>query len=100
MARTFGQIAGQPPGSSFADRRSLHDAGVHRPLQHGISGSAQDGADSIVVSGGYEDDEDYGDVIVYTGAGGNQSSGRQVADQELTNQNLALAVSATEGLPV
>ncbi|MGN6430905.1 MAG: YDG/SRA domain-containing protein [Gaiellaceae bacterium] len=26
--------------------------------------------DSIVISGGYEDDEDYGDLIVYTGAGG------------------------------
>jgi integrase len=37
----------------------------------GISGGEREGADSIVVSGGYEDDEDYGDVIVYTGAGGN-----------------------------
>ena len=40
----------------------------------GISGAERDGADSIVVSGGYEDDEDYGNVIVYTGAGGNDPS--------------------------
>lgn len=40
-------------------------------MQAGISGSGEEGADSVVVSGGYEDDEDYGDVIVYTGHGGN-----------------------------
>jgi putative restriction endonuclease len=53
----------------FASRRDLAEAGVHPPHPHGISGSGADGADSIVVSGGYEDDEDYGDLIVYTGAG-------------------------------
>jgi putative restriction endonuclease len=101
MARVFGEIDGYPEGSEFVDRRSLHECGVHRPLQHGISGSAAEGADSIVVSGGYEDDEDFGDVIIYTGAGGNDpATSRQIADQELSNQNLALAVSATEGLPV
>jgi putative restriction endonuclease len=43
-----------------------HDAGVHRPLQAGISGAVSEGADSIVVSGGSEDDRDFGDTIVYT----------------------------------
>jgi putative restriction endonuclease len=53
------------------------------------------------VSGGYEDDEDYGETILYTGHGGRDSStGRQVADQTLTAQNLALAVSCNRGLPV
>lgn len=99
MSRVFGEIPGRPEGSAFNDRRALHDSGVHRPLQHGISGSGKEGADSIVVSGGYEDDEDFGDVIVYTGAGGNDA-GSQVTDQELANQNLALAMSAAEGLPV
>jgi putative restriction endonuclease len=70
-------------------------------LQAGISGGSQTGAESIVVSGGYEDDEDHGDTIIYTGHGGNDpQSGRQVADQTLTRQNLALAVSADRGLPV
>lgn len=79
----------------------MHDAGVHRPLQAGICGPAATGAESIVISGGYEDDEDHGDVISYTGHGGNDpESGKQVADQELARQNLALARNAMEGTPV
>jgi putative restriction endonuclease len=67
----------------------------------GISGSEKEGADSIVLSGGYEDDEDLGDEIVYTGHGGRDTeSRRQVADQRLTRGNLALAHSSIEGLPV
>ena len=65
----------------------------------GISGSSSEGADAIVLSGGYEDDFDEGDVIVYTGEGGNQQ-GKQVKDQTFTKGNLALAVSQTKGLPV
>jgi len=57
--RIFGAIAGIPVSTPFRDRRALSAAGVHRPLQAGISGSGHEGADSIVVSGGYEDDEDY-----------------------------------------
>jgi putative restriction endonuclease len=91
MARTFGHILGVPIGTLFEDRRQVASAGVHRPIQHGISGAAREGADSIVVSGGYEDDEDYGDVIVYTGAGGRDPvTGQQIADQEFRAQNLAL----------
>jgi putative restriction endonuclease len=53
------------------------------------------------VSGGYEDDEDYGDLIVYTGAGGRDpSTGAQIADQEFVGQNLSLVRSESEGLPV
>jgi putative restriction endonuclease len=101
MPRFFGPIAGVSIGSLFDSRRELHDAGVHAPLQAGISGSASEGADSIVVSGGYEDDEDYGDVIVYTGHGGNDpTTGRQVADQVLERGNLALAISGDQGFPV
>jgi putative restriction endonuclease len=59
--RLFGAIPGIPLGTAFADRRSLAQAGVHRPLQAGISGAGAEGADSVVVSGGYEDDQDYGD---------------------------------------
>jgi putative restriction endonuclease len=67
----------------------------------GIAGGEQTGADSIVVSGGYEDDEDYGDLIVYTGQGGNDpSTGRQIADQQLTLRNAGLMKSRLEGLPV
>jgi putative restriction endonuclease len=60
-----------------------------------------EGADSIVVSGGYEDDEDYGDVIIYTGHGGNDpETGKQIADQKLDRGKLALLKSRLEGLPV
>ena len=82
--RVFGEIPGYPAGSLFDDRPSLSGSRVHRPRQAGISGGGKEGADSIVVSGGYEDDEDYGNLIIYTGHGGNDSStGRQVADQTL-----------------
>ena len=81
MARMFGDIAGQPEGSRYASRQDAHYAAVHRPLQAGISGAAAERADSIVVSGGYEDDQDLGDTIVYTGHGGNDpNTGTQVAD--------------------
>jgi putative restriction endonuclease len=50
----------------------------------GISGTKAEGADSIVVSGGYKDDEDYGAEIIYTGAGGNDlGTGRQIDDQTI-----------------
>jgi putative restriction endonuclease len=99
--RVFGYIEGVPVGTTFTDRRALLEAGVHRQLQAGIAGSATEGADSIVVSGGYEDDDDFGDLIVYTGQGGNDpATKRQVAHQQLTRGNAALAESCRKGLPV
>jgi putative restriction endonuclease len=99
--RVFGDIPGVAVGTIFPDRTALAEAGVHRPLQAGISGSGLDGAESIVVSGGHEDDEDHGDEVVYTGHGGkDQKTSKQIHDQELTVGNLALARSQLEGLPV
>lgn len=69
--RIFGEIPGILRGTVFESREAVSLAGVHRPIQAGISGSAQEGADSIVLSGGYEDDLDEGSWIVYTGHGGN-----------------------------
>ena len=74
--------------------------GVHRPTVAGISGSSKQGCDSIVLNGGYVDDEDYGDLIIYTGEGGQGPSGRQVRNQQLTRGNLALKISFDEGYPV
>jgi putative restriction endonuclease len=61
-----------------------------------------DGADSIVVSGGYIDDQDLGDVIIYTGAGGNDpQTKRQVADQTVDQPgNAGLITSQLVGNPV
>ncbi|WP_020673887.1 YDG/SRA domain-containing protein [Amycolatopsis nigrescens] len=98
--RFYGEIPGYPEGSHFPDRPALQRSRVHRPGQAGISGG-QDGADSIVVSGGYVDDEDNGDEIIYTGQGGRDpGTGRQIADQELTRGNLGLVRSRQDGRPV
>ena len=61
--RVFGEIAGYAVGSPFVDRVDLARSGVHPPRMKSISGSQTEGADSTVVSGGYEDDHDRGDVI-------------------------------------
>src|SRR4051794_20155806 len=98
--RTYGEIVGYPPGSAFANRQQLAASRVHRPTQGGICGG-RDGAESIVVSGGYPDDEDHGDELVYTGQGGQDpNTGRQIADQELILGNAGLALSSVEGHPV
>jgi putative restriction endonuclease len=98
--RIFGEIDGVTEGDSFASYAELNQSKVHMQTQAGISGSQSEGADSIVVSGGYEDDQDFGDVIVYTGHGGRDASGRQIADQTLTRGNLALAKNEIDNLPV
>lgn len=49
---------------------------------------------SIVMSGGYEDDVDNSEDVIYTGQGGNNLTGdrRQIKDQKMTKGNLALKV--------
>ena len=97
----FGHILAYPEGSYFPSRVALSRAGLHRPLVAGIAGSGRGGARSVVIAGGYEDDEDFGEVIIYTGHGGRDpDTGRQIAHQTLTRGNLALAYNALHGLPV
>jgi putative restriction endonuclease len=99
--RHFGEIAGVAEGTAFTSRREAAEARVHRALQAGIVGTAQDGAESVVVSGGYEDDEDLGTEIIYTGHGGRGPSGAQVADQTFDAPgNAALVTSQWTGQPV
>jgi putative restriction endonuclease len=94
----IGEIEGIKPGHIFSDRRALHDAGVHRGLMIGIG--AGEGT-SIVLSGGYRDDRDDGDTIIYTGEGGRDpGSGRQIADQKMIRGNLALAQNYRNGNPI
>jgi putative restriction endonuclease len=84
-------------GTVFNGRRELHDAGIHRGLMRGIAPQGS----SIVLSGGYVDDQDLGDEIIYTGEGGRDpDSGRQIADQTLTGGNLHLAQNCQKGIPV
>jgi putative restriction endonuclease len=102
MKRLFGAIDGIRVGQQFIDRRDLHDNLIHRPIQAGISGTKAEGADSIVVSGGYVDDEDHGDYILYTGHGGNDpNTGKQTRDQSVEGPgNAGLITSMVLGLPV
>ena len=66
----------------------------------GIWGAAE-GAYSTVLSGGYEDDIDELDYILYTGQGGRDpSTGHQVADQEFIIGNKVLKLSCEYNLPV
>lgn len=99
--KVYGEIPGVPVGTNFDSRAALAAAGVHKPLMSGISGSSQEAADSIVISGGYEDDEDLGREIIYTGQGGNDPfKKKQIANQQLKLGNLGLLKSYIEGLPV
>ena len=101
VQRTFGHIPGYPEDSCFGTRVALSQAGLHRPLVAGISGTGRSGANSVVLAGGYEDTEDFGDAILYTGHGGRDpETGRQIAHQTLTRGNLALACNKPSGLPV
>ena len=100
-SRIFGDIPGIPEGSEFENRLFLSKYGVHRPIRAGVSGTATEGANSVILSGGYEDDEDYGHTIIYAGNGGRSyKTGTQVADQQLDGKNLALAFNYEHDLPV
>ncbi|MEW1837514.1 YDG/SRA domain-containing protein [Nonomuraea angiospora] len=94
-----GHIEGVPIGSWFPNRQALHHTGLHRPLRAGICGRVIQGVESIVISGGYPEDEDYGDLVIYTGHGG-YANGRQVKDQELTRGNAALVTSYVNENPI
>ncbi|MGW2656749.1 YDG/SRA domain-containing protein [Streptomyces sp. NPDC001478] len=97
----IGEIPDVPVGQPYASRVLASEAKVHRPRVAGICGTKITGAESIVLSGGYKDDEDLGDVIIYTGHGGQDGSGNQVSDQSLDDSgNAALVTSHLQGLPV
>lgn len=91
-----GPVPGVPVGSLWKYRLQVSEVGVHRPHVAGIHGREQDGAYSIVLSGGYEDDKDHGEEFYYTGSGGRDLSGNkrtaeQSCDQKLQKMNMALA---------
>jgi putative restriction endonuclease len=97
----FGEIPGISPGQAFDSYLDMVKHGVHRDRMKGIYGTEAEGAESIVISGGYVDDEDGWTEVIYTGEGGRDSTtGRQVRDQELTLRNKALTVNQRKGIPV
>jgi len=97
----IGEIEGVATGTLFKSREEVRLAKLHRPPMAGISYITDGPAESIVISGGYEDDEDFGETIIYTGQGGQASpGGKQVKDQEVTRGNRALIFSEDHGSPI
>ncbi|TFK24494.1 SRA-YDG [Coprinopsis marcescibilis] len=103
----MGHIPGFPIGTTFSSRKECANARVHGKTVAGIHGCKK-GAYSIVLSGGYEDDTDEGDFILYTGTGGREDSfggvsknSPQTHDQSFKHpDNAALAENARTGRPV
>lgn len=93
-------------GDCWTDRLACRQWGAHFPHVSGIAGQSGYGAQSVVLSGGYEDDEDHGEWFLYTGSGGRDLSGNkrtnknQSSDQKFTKANEALRLSCRKGYPV
>ena len=90
-----GHIPGIQVGARFSSREELRLVGVHTPRIHGIQGQSKHGCQSIVLNGSYENDEDFGDLIFYAGAGGRK--GRvQIQNQTLAQPNNAALLRSIE----
>ncbi|KAJ4785515.1 hypothetical protein LUZ62_036761 [Rhynchospora pubera] len=106
--RIIGSIPGIAVGDCFYCRMELCVLGLHGQVQAGIdyvratqSSSGEPIATSIIVSGGYEDDDDKGDVLIYTGHGGRDPNlHKHCVDQKLEGGNLALERSMTYGIEI
>lgn len=100
----FGELPGEHVGKSYESRIEAKNARVHQVTQQGIAGNRVVGCASIVLSGGYDTDEDYGHEIFYTGRGGQDPKnpkGPHIEDQDLTlSDNAALVRSEETGLPI
>ncbi|XP_053558538.1 E3 ubiquitin-protein ligase UHRF2 [Bombina bombina] len=99
----YGPIPGVPVGATWKFRVQVSEAGVHRPHVGGIHGRSNDGAYSLVLAGGFEDEVDRGDEFTYTGSGGrdlsgNKRIGEHSFDQTLTHMNRALALNCDAAL--
>ncbi|KAF7311203.1 Carboxymuconolactone decarboxylase [Mycena kentingensis (nom. inval.)] len=103
----YGKIPGVDDGAWFEDRDGLLASGVHTAPQAGICYSERFGAYSVLLNGGYEDDVDEGNRIVYTGQGkgdvfgkNGSAKGVQQGDQSWTRGNLGLKRSLQDGRSV
>eukprot|EP00252_Welwitschia_mirabilis_P021539 TRINITY_DN5550_c0_g1_i1.p1 TRINITY_DN5550_c0_g1~~TRINITY_DN5550_c0_g1_i1.p1 ORF type:complete len:1158 (+),score=198.12 TRINITY_DN5550_c0_g1_i1:167-3640(+) len=107
--RVIGPVPGVHIGDHFYYRIELCIIGLHGQIQAGIdfinrqnSGYNEPIAVSVIASGGYADDEDQGDVLIYTGQGGNNyvMDKKQAVDQKLERGNLALERSMHFGFEI
>ncbi|KAG0452890.1 hypothetical protein HPP92_025554 [Vanilla planifolia] len=106
--RIIGSIPGIFVGDIYFFRMELCVIGLHGQVQAGIdyvpgsrSSSGEPIATSIIVSGGYEDDDDSGDVLIYTGHGGrDRNLHKMCTSQKLEGGNLALERSMKYGIEI
>ncbi|CAK9180831.1 unnamed protein product [Ilex paraguariensis] len=98
--KRIGAVPGVEVGDIFFFRMELCLVGLHSPSMAGIdymgaklTVDEDPLAVSIVSSGGYEDDGEDGDVLIYSGQGGVQRRDKQMMDQKLERGNLALEKS-------
>lgn len=101
--KQMGQVPGIEVGDIFFFRMELCILGVHAPSMAGIDYMTvkvtmddEPMAISIVSSGGYDDDGDDTDVLIYSGQGGLSKDGK-ASDQKLERGNLALEKSLHRG---
>ncbi|KAF3328240.1 histone-lysine N-methyltransferase, H3 lysine-9 specific SUVH4-like protein [Carex littledalei] len=101
-----GAVPGVEVGDEYRYRAEFSVLGLHQPLRGGIGSTLWNGiriATSIVASGGYSDDIESENVLIYTGAGG-KPTGKpghtEPEDQKLKGGNLALKNSIKTKTPV
>ncbi|GLJ46575.1 hypothetical protein SUGI_0981510 [Cryptomeria japonica] len=103
--KIVGNVPGVEVGDEFHYRIELMIVGLHGQSQGGIDYlNLKKGksilATSIVASGGYADNDE-GEVLIYSGQGGNRDKkGKQMEDQKLERGNLALKNCIDAGSPV
>ncbi|XP_046636353.1 E3 ubiquitin-protein ligase UHRF1-like [Daphnia pulicaria] len=106
----YGAVPGVQVGRIWETRMACCADGIQRPTVAGIH-AGPEGAYSLSLSGGYEDDIDLGECFTYTGEGGRALKGTasdpknlrtapQSKDQTLTRGNLALSLNITTRKPV
>jgi [histone H3]-lysine9 N-dimethyltransferase len=95
--KRVGTVPGVEIGDIFYFRMELCIIGLHAPSMGGIDymttkfGKDEDSvAICIVSAGGYENEDDDTDVLVYSGQGGNNRNTEERHDQKLERGNLAL----------
>ncbi|KAJ3750316.1 PUA-like domain-containing protein [Lentinula detonsa] len=80
--KKFGSIPGIEVGTWWETRQGCSTDSIHAPWVAGISGSPN-GAYSVALSGGYDDDVDEGYAFTYTGSGGRDLKGTKAAPKNL-----------------
>lgn len=105
IRKRIGVVPGVEIGDIFFFRMEMCLVGLHAPIMAGIdymglkvSQDEEPVAVSIVSSGGYEDNSEEGDVLIYSGQGGNvYKKDMKITDQKLERGNLALEKSLYRG---